>query len=250
MGKRMIYRLALLYLCLLSKFPTIMSFIHPVARVTAPSPFHSPPKPFLLLATPDGPPSENKGMPSTVLPVVPSPSGVNALPGWQQQSIFFVAFAILTATTILLAPLVHTIPTSLPFAEYLWHPELLGFIFVAAGVSHFILKSDFENIYPPVGTWGGLWRLPGSAEFHVAWTGYAEILGGLGLILGGFLPSHALFSSSAASLCALSFAVYPANLYMYTHGAELPRDVKMEPEAHYARFAMQVVLCGVLAGLV
>ena len=33
-------------------------------------------------------------------------------------------------------------------------------------------------VYPPIGTWG-LWYLPGSAEFHVKWTGVAEVTAGV-----------------------------------------------------------------------
>ena len=100
------------------------------------------------------------------------------------------------------------------------------------------------------GTWGGLWQLPGSAKFHVYWTGVAEMLGGLGLVAGKFTDNPALFSCSAFCLLVLSFAVYPANFYMYTHGAQLPKGVEMDVSAHGGRFVAQIVLCGVLAGLI
>jgi len=180
--------------------------------------------------------------------IVASPSGINTLPIWQQQAVFGAAFGTLFATTNLLRPIFVHIP-DIPFiGVYLWHPELLGPIFVAAGVSHFLVD-DFLNIYPPPGTWG-FWNLPGTAKFHVVWTGIAEILGGIGLIVGAYLGNQALFSLSAASLLALCFAVYPANFYMFTHGAELPKGVKMENNAHLGRFVAQIVLCGVLAGMV
>ena len=145
--------------------------------------------------------------------------------------------------------MVHALP-SLPLSSYWWHPELLGPIFVAAGAAHFAVD-DFLDIVPPKGAWGGLWQLPGSAKLHVYWTGVAEILGGLGLLLSRpVLHSEQLFSISAAALLALSVAVYPANVYMYTHDVSFPRGVSMDKEGHLGRFAMQVVLCGVLAGLI
>jgi len=90
----------------------------------------------------------------------------------------------------------------------------------------------------------------------------AEVLGGVGLFVGvsswggalvdgsGVVDAQLLASSSAAALLGLSFAVYPANFYMYTHGAELPKGVAMENSGHYGRFVAQIVLCGVLAGLI
>jgi len=128
---------------------------------------------------------------------------------------------------------------------------------VLAGVSHFFVE-DYRNIVPPKGTWGGLWQLPGGAKFHVEWTGVAEILGGVGLFVGlsswlpipGGIDSALLASSSAAALLGLSIAIYPANFYMYTHGAELPKGVEMEDSGHYGRFVAQIVLCGILAGLI
>jgi len=56
----------------------------------------------------------------------------------------------------------------------------------AAGVPP-ALRSQFARIYPPPGAWGGLWRLPGSAEFHVLWTGGAECLGGAALAWAGLV---------------------------------------------------------------
>ena len=32
------------------------------------------------------------------------------------------------------------------------------------------MPEAFKAIYPPLGTWG-CWYLPGSSDFHVAWTG-------------------------------------------------------------------------------
>ena len=117
-------------------------------------------------------------------------------------------------------------------------------------MAHFLVE-DFLDIVPPKGTWGGLWQLPGSSKFHVYWTGAAEVLGGLGLLLSKpVLHSNGVFSLAALSLLILSVAVYPANVYMYTHDVSMPRDVSMDRDGHLGRFVAQIVLCGVLAGLV
>ena len=44
----------------------------------------------------------------------------------------------------------------------------LGAVYMLLGATHFALPSAYTNIFPPQGTWG-LWYLPGSADFHVAW---------------------------------------------------------------------------------
>jgi len=86
----------------------------------------------------------------------------------------------------------------------------------------------------------------------------AEIVGGVGLFvglsslipLGDSIDGALLASSSAAALLGLAIAIYPANFYMWTHGAELPKGVGMEDSGHYGRFVAQIVLCGILAGLI
>ena len=52
--------------------------------------------------------------------------------------------------------------------------------YVAAGAAHFALPKGFEDMFPHEGAWG-FWYLPGTPDFHVKWTGVAEILGGLGM---------------------------------------------------------------------
>ena len=106
---------------------------------------------------------------------------------------------------------------------------LVGLLFLVAGVSHFTEARAFEAIYPPVGTWG-LWYLPGSASFHVAWTGLAELVLGAGVLAGGASfwldldldgPLRWLTPAAASGLVLLVLAVTPANIYMYTHGATM-----------------------------
>ena len=137
---------------------------------------------------------------------------------------------------------------------------LIGAAFVAGGSSHFLLSAAYTPIVPPAGTWG-FWYLPGSAEFHVAWTGVAEILGGGGLLLGGALEALGLDVGgratplrqlSASALLVLAFAISPANVYMYTHGALMPGagpDGPLALDFHYVRFAIQVLLLSQLAAL-
>lgn len=104
----------------------------------------------------------------------------------------------------------------------------------------------------------GLWQLPGSPEFHVAWTGVAEILGGAGLLGGAVAERLALRplgwvrQSAALGLFTLTLAVTPANIYMFTHGAMmegLPGPASAGPipvSAHAVRLGLQCVLLGML----
>lgn len=192
---------------------------------------------------------------------LPSPSGVNTLPQPVQAGIFFGIFALLWAMSVPFSSFLDDITQKYEWVQtwrYTW--PLLGAIYAAAGVTHFTLQEAYENIYPQRGSWG-IWYLPGDAEFHVKWTGIAEILGGVGLLIGGLIDAFApvyssspnLFTSagigsdSAAALLLLTIAVTPANIYMFTHGARLPVDGPEVPIAgHAIRGMMQVVLFGLL----
>jgi uncharacterized membrane protein len=136
-------------------------------------------------------------------------------------------------------------------------PLTFGAVFSLAGITHFTLADEYENIVPTQGAWG-LWNVPGSRAFHVAWTGVAELAGGLGLLAGGLSPmfgsaplapltSAGLESDSAAALFLLTLVVTPANIFMYTHGAKLPMDSEPVPVTfHAVRLVMQIVLLGFL----
>lgn len=85
----------------------------------------------------------------------------------------------------------------------------------------------------------------------------AEILGGLGLTLGSLglpgIPAW-LAPASAYGLFALTIAVTPANIYMYTHNAPgpIPEDMVNDVipwQGHLARGAMQVLLLSTLWGI-
>lgn len=187
---------------------------------------------------------------------LPAPSKVNTLPVLAQAKASLGVYAGLALGASLLASALHD--ASVIFSwwdgfQKTWSVTL-GPIFVAAGVSHFLVEDDYCNIYPPPGTWG-YWYLPGSAKFHVRWTGVAEILGGLGLLVGGLLTyfdkadlfspltQAGLVSDSAAALFLLTCVVTPANLYMYTHGARLPMEAPPVPVTFHAiRGVFQILL--------
>ncbi|CAK9093094.1 Uncharacterized protein SCF082_LOCUS43791 [Durusdinium trenchii] len=195
-----------------------------------------------------------------------APSGVNALPEAQQAQVVLAIFGALALFTyVLVGPIFQFLQKILPEGWFKgWQKTwpILGAFYMAAGVAHFTAAEAFEAIYPPMGTWG-FWYLPGSASFHVAWTGVAELLGGTGLFVGALLWGLAgalqwelpaavkrLPALSALGLCALTCAVTPANVYMYTHGAQMvgltPGDQPIPVEFHLIRGLLQVVLLGLL----
>jgi uncharacterized membrane protein len=192
---------------------------------------------------------------------LPSPSGVNTLAEPVQAAIVVAIFAALGVGTVAFSSFLDVITMKYEWVQswrYTW--PLMGAIYAAAGVTHFTVQKEYENIYPSKGAWG-FWNLPGSAEFHVKWTGVAEFLGGLGLLIGGaydaFAPVYTtcpniitdagIGSDAAAGLLLLTTVVTPANIFMYTHGAKLPMDGPELPVAGHAfRGVMQVVLFGLL----
>jgi uncharacterized membrane protein len=213
--------------------------------------------------------AKNKAAPESVIIqgvgdegcTLPSPSGINTLSEPLQAAIFFGIFAILGISTIALSSVVGDATAKYEWLQnwrYTW--PLLGAIYAAAGVTHFTIQEEYENIYPAKGSWG-IWYLPGSKEFHVKWTGVAEFLGGVGLLIGGaidaFAPAYisspnvvsqsGIGSDSAAGLFLLTLAVTPANIYMFTHGARLPKDGPEVPIAgHVVRGIFQVILLTML----
>ena len=151
-------------------------------------------------------------------------------------------------------------PSLMAWSKSTW--PIIGITYVAAGVAHFTFHDGFVSMMPHRGAWG-FWNLPGSASFHVNWTGVAEILGGAVLLLGslpfGLTPNgfERLTPVSAACLFALTLAVTPANAYMFTHNAPgpLPPDadesaLTIPPAGHFARFLLQVFLLSLLHGCI
>ncbi len=193
---------------------------------------------------------------------LPSVSGVNTLAEPVQAAVVVAIFAALGLSTVAFSSFLGEITMKYEWVQswrYTW--PLLGAIYAAAGATHFTLQEEYENIYPSKGAWG-FWYLPGSPEFHVKWTGLAEILGGVGLLIGGaydaFAPVWAtcpniitdagIGSDAAAGLFLLTIAITPANIFMYSHGAKLPRDLPddLPVAGHFIRGVFQVILLGLL----
>lgn len=181
---------------------------------------------------------------------------VSSLPKSSQAALFAAIAVFLGAGTAFTASVAGPymsahLPSFLQVTKTSWFP--LGPIFVAAGIAHFTEKQGFVDMYPHRGAWG-IWYLPGSPTFHVYWTGVAEILGGLGLMLGA-LPFDAipawLSPASAFGLFLLTIVVTPANIYMCTHNAPgpLPKDQMVPWQGHVARGFMQAVLLSALWGI-
>jgi len=182
-----------------------------------------------------------------------APSGIDALPIMEQQLAVLEAFASLGAGTLGFTALCQAaIPDSIGRTATK-AGSLLGLLFCLAGWSHFALPEAYQAIYPPQGTWG-FWYLPGSAEFHVSWTGVAEFLGGCGLFLGGAADAAGMTFDgrarpvrqlSASALFLLMVAVWPANIYQWTHGAVMVGagpDGPLDVSYHYVRLVLQVLL--------
>ena len=224
------------------------SHLRPTHSTVAPAPLKARPRHHAVLA-----------------PRQLAPSAIDGLPLAAQQAAFAFYFAGLGTGSAALFKAYDSLDAALgPSWQRFWrtvHP-LLGGLFLAAGSGHFTNAAAFQSIYPPQGTWG-MWALPGSAEFHVAWTGVAEVLGGAGFLVGGLGSSGApdalkpglvrLASTSALALAALTLAVTPANIFMWTHGAMMVDPANADAAGstlpvsfHYVRFFVQVAVLSIL----
>ncbi len=102
--------------------------------------------------------------------------------------------------------------------------RLLGVVFVAAGINHFVIPRPYRQIVPP---WTSRWA---GADTIVAVSGVAEIAGGLGVL------APATRRISGLWLIALLAAVFPANLHMALNPEEFGRIPRW---ALYARLPLQ-----------
>ena len=214
-------------------------------------------------ATPSLPPAVRETR-STELAA--SVSGIDELPLVYQSATFLGIYGLLGVLSAQSVKLIDSASKDLVGLER-WRnsfidtsiPLVLGILYSSAGLGHFLSKEAFCDIYPAIGSWG-LWYIPGSPEFHVAWTGLVELLGGVGLVASGArsvlgrneddddsLPLRLVQPISAAALLLLTVAVTPANIYMYTHGAVMGPDMPpLDLSFHYIRFAVQVLLLSTL----
>jgi len=99
----------------------------------------------------------------------------------------------------------------------------MGFLYIAAGITHFVSPRFYIKIVPPY--------LP-YPEALVALSGVAEIV--LGTLL--FIPPTRIWA--AWGLILLLIAVFPANLYM-AYGTPFEA---MSPWLRWGRLPLQVVL--------
>ena len=159
--------------------------------------------------------------------------------------------------TAILVSLLSVVENALPEGWFATLGNLntvpLGLIFAAIGAAHFAKKEVFLGIVPPVGTWGGLWQVPSPgadklglsyAEYHIYWSGAAELGGGLLLAASGLgLLPMAVQRFDAFLMLLLTLVVTPANVYMATHDAQMEGAPPMKyPDSHLVRGALQMVL--------
>jgi uncharacterized membrane protein len=102
----------------------------------------------------------------------------------------------------------------------------LAALFIVAGVLHFIHPDPFVRIVPPFLPW---------QEALVAISGAAEILGGIGLLLGRTQRA------AAFGLALLLVAVFPANIYMAVAHLPFP-GIAGEAWAQWLRLPFQFLL--------
>jgi uncharacterized membrane protein len=143
-----------------------------------------------------------------------------------------------------------------PFYNVL--PYILSSAFIAAGISHFVLEDTFTSFVPPKGSWGGLFIVPAPfseqlnltyEQYHSFWTGIAEILVGLSLIIttsGVLGENYNNPTIPSLFMYLLTLIVTPANIYMYTHNPVVPRIPPLPyPYGHLGRGLLQMALLAV-----
>jgi len=181
---------------------------------------------------------------------LPSPSGINT---WRIPLQVLVVVVYFYVLVIAFQGAVGGLEQGgIPADDSVMVPVFLGIFYSFVGASHFGAPDDFCNILPYKGAWG-IWYVPGSPQFHVKWTGIAEVMSGVGLVLGSLMDlqgpytSAGLLSDCAMYLCFLTVGMTFANIFMLTHGAKLP--IKSEPLGmgfHFGRLSAQALILGLL----
>ena len=194
---------------------------------------------------------------------------VSAQDARTQQAAFVAIGAGVFGGSLVFLRLYDVLEVALPAAAfapfYAVLPYVLSLAFVAAGIAHFALEDTFTAFVPPRGSWGGLWQVPSPgaealgltyAQYHSFWSGIAEILAGCSLIVttasaDGILPLDVPSPAfPAAAMWAITAAVTPANVYMYTHDPVVPRIPALPyPWGHVGRGLLQCALLAVFAKL-
>lgn len=203
--------------------------------------------------------------PSSSFLIKASPSGIDEWPIISQAAVFFGVYAGLAIASFPTIKLLETFSQSVVGLEK-WRiymidstlPILMGFVYLLGGIGHFAAADAFQDIYPRFGSWG-IWYLPGSAVFHVAWTGAVESLCGAGLVFSGIRDSigsedveeENILINFVKPICAsilfvLTILVTPANIYMFTHGAVMGDMAPLDMSFHGTRFAVQVTFLSLL----
>jgi uncharacterized membrane protein len=102
---------------------------------------------------------------------------------------------------------------------------LLAALFIGSGVNHFVMPRAYQQIVPP--------RWQGDAKRLVDYSGVAEVVGGIGVLL------PRLRRAAGLELIVLLAAVFPANLYM----ARTPERFARIPRwALYGRLPLQPLM--------